>query len=146
MIIRHARAKDAKQVLVLMKKLAEFEGYSDDFKVTKASIIDGINKTFFVLVSEENNLLSGILVYYFLPFTYDLTPWLFIKELYVDKEYRGENIGGNLMKQAENICKDKGGSKMIWSVLKSNLSAQEFYKGHGARHDDNWQMFSKEVV
>lgn len=145
MIVRHAQSSDAKQVLGLMYELAEFEGYSKSFKATESIIVSEINKSFHVLVSEEDGLLSGILVYYFLPFTYDLTPWLFIKELFVDKKNRGQNIGGKLMKKAESICKEKGGSKMTWSVLKTNHPAKDFYISLGATHDDNWQLFSKDI-
>ena len=145
MIIRHANANDSEQVLKLMMKLAEFEGYSEKFKVTKKIIKEQINQAFYTLVAEDNEKLVGILVYYFLPFTYDMTPWLFIKELYVDENFRGQKAGEKLMQQAETICQQKGGSKMTWSVLSTNLSAQKFYQSFGASYDKDWQIYSKEV-
>ena len=146
MIIRQAKASDSEQLLNLMKELAVFEGYSDNFKVTKKIIEEQINTDFFALVAENNKKLTGVLVYYFLPFTYDKTPWLFIKELYVKEKFRGQKVGEKLMQQAEIICKIKGGSKMTWSVLSTNLHAQNFYQSLGASHNKDWQLYSKEVI
>jgi ribosomal protein S18 acetylase RimI-like enzyme len=145
MIIRQAKSKDSDQLINLMKELALFEGYSDNFKITKKTIEEQINHVFFALVAESDKQLVGYLLYYFLPFTYDLTPWLFIKELFVDDKYRGLKIGKKLMQQAEQMCQQKGGSRMTWSVLSSNYRAQKFYQSLGASHDNEWQIYSKAI-
>ncbi len=145
MIIRHANAQDSEQVLSLMKQLAIFEGYINNFEVTDKVIKAQINHSFYALVADDGNKIVGLLVYYFLPFTYDMAPWLFIKELYVDENSRGQNIGQLLMLKAQNICQQKGGSRMTWSVLSTNFHAQNFYQSLGASHDKDWQLYSKKV-
>ncbi len=145
MIIRHANAQDSEQVLSLMQDLAVFEGYIDDFRVTQETIKEQINNSFYALIAQEDKKFVGLLVYYFLPFTYDMTSWLFIKELYVDENCRGKQIGKKLMQKAEDICQKNGGSQMTWSVLSSNKRAQNFYQSLGASHDKDWQIFSKSI-
>jgi len=142
-LVREAIIEDCNQLLDLMKKLAEFEGYLDEFAVTEANLIErGFRqKDFYALVAEVDDKLIGMLVYYFLPFTYDLKPWLFIKELYVDSEYRGQGTGQLLMKKAARICQQIGASKMRWDVLTSNHKAQHFYQQMGAEKQTNWSSY-----
>ena len=83
----------------------------------------------------------GMLVFYQLPFSYDLKPWLYIKELFVHKSARGKGIARSLMialaKDAEHI----GCSKIRWDVLTSNDKAQRFYNKLGARFNSDWQLY-----
>jgi ribosomal protein S18 acetylase RimI-like enzyme len=150
--IRHAVKEDCEPLLELMKKLAVFEDYIDDFAVTKQDLIShGFSNEqtkFTAIVAEEaeqgdaqNTELLGYLVYYLIPFTFDLNPTLFIKELYVNKSARGNNIGKKLMQATIKDAKDKGCRRMKWDVLSDNIKAQSFYKSFGAKYDKRWQGF-----
>ena len=147
--IRHAVASDSEPLLELMKKLAEFEGYLDDFCVTKEDLFThGFSQslpTFTALVAEQNSKIVGYLVYYLIPFTYDLKPTLFIKELFVDKSARGQKIGTKLMQRVIEDDKEKGCGRLKWDVLSDNITAQSFYKSFGAEHDTRWQGFVLKV-
>ncbi len=142
--IRHAKLKDGDDVLRLMVDLAKFEGYADEFKVTKKDLEERLFKqqAFCVLVAEVEDKITAILVYYYLPFTYDLKPWIYIKELYVDSKHRNQGLGKKLMKVLALEATDKGCSKIRWDVLSSNKAAQSFYQSLGAKHDDDWSLFS----
>lgn len=141
--IRQARQTDCQQILQLMLLLADFEGYREAFKVTEDELTKRCFKRndFSILVAETDNRLIAILVYYILPFSYDLTPWMFVKELYVEKHYRGAKVGHKLMKLAASICQKNGGSRIRWDVLKTNQAAQNFYSALGATRQDDWQGF-----
>ncbi len=145
MIIRHALESDCDALLALMKKLAIFEDYIDDFAVTVKDLKKhGFTKNspdFTALVAEHDNNLLGYLVYYLIPFTYDLKPTLFIKELYVDKSSRGQNIGKKLMQAVIVDAKEKGCGRLKWDVLSDNIVAQSFYKSFGATYDSRWQGY-----
>ena len=143
-MIRHAQKDDCEDLLALMKKLAVFEDYIDDFAVTEQDLLDhgfSDNPTFTAVVAEKNSKLQGYLVYYLIPFTYDLKPSLFIKELYVDEKSRGKNIGKQLMQFTINDAKEKDCGRMKWDVLSDNIKAQSFYKSFGAKYDERWQGF-----
>lgn len=142
--IRPPRFHECDKILGLMKDLAEFEGYLDKFVVTKATLEQLLfkEKSIGILVAEVNDNLIGILVYYYLPFSYDLTNWIYIKELYISPDYRGMSIGKQLMIHLAKICTCKGGRKIRWDVLSSNQSARRFYESLGAIHEDNWKLYS----
>lgn len=144
MYIRHAIHTDCDDVLKLMKQLAEFEGYADDFCVTHAELKKRLfdEQDFYVLVVEKNKRIVGILVYYYLPFTFDLKPWIYIKELYINSSARGQGFGKHLMTALAQQAKDKGVSKIRWDVLSSNDHAKNFYLSLGASHNKEWQLFS----
>ncbi len=148
LIVRHAVEADCEDLLALMKKLAIFEKYIDDFAVTKQVLLKhGFSKkpSFIAVVAEQDSKLLGYLVYYLIPFTYDLKPTLFIKEFYVNKDSRGKSIGKQLMRFTINDAKEKGCGHMKWDVLSDNIKAQSFYKSFGAEYDSRWQGFVLKV-
>ena len=130
-IIRLAVEEDCEGLLELMKKLAIFEDYIDDFTVTTPILLEhgfAEKPTFTAVVAEQNSTLLGYLVYYLIPFTFDLKPTLFIKELYVNKDSRGKNIGKQLMGFTIKDAKEKSCGRLKWDVLSDNITAQSFYK------------------
>lgn len=100
-IIRKATEKDSHKIWVLMKELAVFEKYIDSFAITPEVVMNsGFRKSppdFHCIVAEDNDKIVGILVYYFLPYTAQNKPAIYMKELYVDENYRGRKIGERLM-------------------------------------------------
>lgn len=142
--IRHAVEADSHNLLSLMKKLAIFEDYIDDFKVTEKDLIQqGFQEhpSYTAIVAEANHQLVAYLVYYLIPFTYNLKPTLYIKELYSDKAYRGQHVGTRLMKAAMFDAKKHGCGRMKWEVLAENQPAQKFYENLKANHDERWQGY-----
>lgn len=144
--VRPAQPEDAKAVLALMQALAEFEGYSADFRVTLDELVQRcfVRHDFQVLVAECGGELLGMLVYYEQPFTYDLKPWFVVKELYVRDAFRGSGVGRMLMKSVARHCHLQGGSRVRWEVLTDNLPAQRFYGSLGARANAGWQTWHLE--
>lgn len=145
--VRWATPGDESQLLALMSALAEFEGYKKDFCVTEQAVTDVFfqQKSVHAIVAEDNDQLVGMLVYYKLPFSYDLKPWWFIKELYVVPEYRAHALGKALMQTLIDHAKQNGGSKIRWAVLHDNDRAQQFYKRMGAEKEDLWDLFNLEL-
>jgi len=141
--IRAAIVSDCPALLELMRGLAEFEGYLDQFLVTvndleQRGFPESGKPEFHALVAEENKKLSGMLVYYFIPFTFDLRPTLFIKELFVAKEARGKHIGEALFTTAREQAERRKCGHIKWDVLYDNTDAMHFYARQGARHDARW--------
>ena len=142
-LIRNAQSTDIAQVIGLMKALAEFEGYDSEFNVTCDDLLElGLKKqVFFILVAEQHADIVGMLVYYWVPFTYDRKPWMQIKELYVQEAARKQGVGALLFNRARDICEEARASRMRWDVLKTNVKAQSFYKSLGAQMDNQWLPF-----
>ncbi len=92
MEIRKAVEADIPSLLPLMRELAEFEKYAEDFAVTEEVLREqGFRHSppdFHCLVAEQGGELVGFLVYYFVAFTYRAKPNLIIKELYIAGPHR----------------------------------------------------------
>jgi len=141
--VSHAVSEDLPQVLFLMEELARFEGYLDEFCVElddlQKMLID--NEKFEVLNAKTDDEVVGIIVFYNLPFSYDLQPWLFIKELVVKSEYRSTGVGQALMKSLYKLASSRNVSRVHWDVLKSNTRARQFYLNLGAEERSDWSGF-----
>lgn len=142
--IRAAQRSDIAAILSMMKALAVFEGYADKFRVTAAELEKRLfdYRDFDVLVADQFGNPCGMLVYYQLPFTYDLKPWVYMKELFVQEHVRSAGVGKALMQQLMLECKKQGVSKIRFDVLASNRRAQDFYQSLGARADMDWLLYN----
>jgi GNAT superfamily N-acetyltransferase len=143
--VRKAVEGDISGLLPLMRELAEFEKYAQDFAVTEAVLSEqGFRRSppdFHCLVAEEGRELVGFLVYYFVPFTYRVKPNLIIKELYVGESHRSKGAGALLMKAAAKEASRTGCGMIKWWVAKWNERGIQFYKRLGAQIDGDWHEF-----
>ena len=142
-VVREARQEDASELLNLMKGLADFEGYIDEFKVTQKDIIEngfGEKAIFKAFVAHQQSTvnLAAIAVTYVIPWTYDLRPTLVLKELYVAKSGRGHGLGTALMELVKQHAISIGAQRIQWTVLAGNNDAEKFYKTIGAEPERVW--------
>jgi len=142
---REFTKKDVPQVLELMKGLAVFEGYIDDFKVTQSDLIKhGLckNPIFKVFVAYKQATILGIAVTYTIPWTYALCPTVVLKELYVSNHVRAQGVGKALMKNVAKQAKSINAPRIQWTVLSINEKAKKFYHDLGATTDGKWLAFA----
>lgn len=146
MRVRPFVESDVDELLELMRGLARFEGYIDDFRVTAEDLIRhglGDEPRFEALVAEreERTPLLGTAVVYRIPWTYDLRPTMVLKELYVASDARGLGVGRALMRAVARRAREIDCPRLNWTVLKSNVRGAEFYRGLGARLDPVWDSW-----
>ena len=151
MTIRAATEKDIPELLDLMKSLARFEKYIDSFRVTERDLLEqGFRKSppdFHALVAHERDSpLVGMLVYFFVPFTSQGRPTLYIKELFVSEAGRNRGVGTALMKAAAAIAIKNGCGAMKWLVAKWNQGGIRFYERLGANVNPMWVDFGIDEV
>lgn len=143
--VRKAVELDIPNLLPLMRQLAEFEKYAEDFAVTEAVLRkQGFQHSppdFHCLIAEEGGKLVGFLVYYFVQFTYRAKPNLIIKELYVPESHRSRGVGKLLVKAVAKEALAAGCGMIKWWVAKWNERGIEFYKRLGANIDSDWHEF-----
>lgn len=141
-IIRKATEKDSHKIWVLMKELAVFEKYIDSFAITPEVVKNsGFRKSppdFHCIVAEDNDKTVGILVYYFLPYTAQNKPAIYMKELYVDENYRGRKIGERLMNALWDEALVHNCEQIKWTVAPWNKAGQKFYERLGANQNNEW--------
>ncbi|MGP1381082.1 MAG: N-acetyltransferase family protein [Dialister pneumosintes] len=144
--VRLMRESDIDQTWPLMRDLAIFEDYIDSFAITPEIVRErGIKKDppdFYCLVADVDGKIAGMLVYYFMKYTAQNKPSIFMKELYVEEEYRNQKIGEQLMKTLYSIAKENGCGLIKWTVADWNHDGQRFYKRLGAEEDRVWLNYS----
>ncbi|HEV7307610.1 GNAT family N-acetyltransferase [Ensifer sp.] len=146
--VRPFERRDVADVLKLMRGLAVFEGYIDDFRVTEADLVEhglGENPRFGVFVAALGDRVVGIAVYYVIPWTYDLKPTLVLKELYVEEGARSSGAGARLFAALKDHAAAIGAPRINWTVLATNDDAKRFYRREGADHDADWEPWTLPV-
>ncbi|MDV3892837.1 N-acetyltransferase [Elizabethkingia anophelis] len=140
--IRRANEADSEKVWVLMRDLAVFENYIDAFAITPQIVKEsGFRKTppdFHCIVADDNNDIAGILVYYFLPYTAQNRPAIYMKELYVNDKYRGQQIGEHLMNALKEEAQINNCGIIKWTVAPWNEGGKKFYERLGAKQNTEW--------
>lgn len=141
-IIRKAQRQDSRQVWQLMKELAIFEKYIDSFAITPEIVEQaGFDKNppdFHCLVAENAGKIAGIAVYYFLPFTAQNRPAIYLKELYIDPNCRGQQIGEKLMQALKQEAQTHHCLQIKWTVAPWNEGGKRFYAKLGAKQNNDW--------
>lgn len=141
--VRPFTQDDVPQLLELMKALARFEGYIDDFRITEAELIErglGPAPQFEALVAHREGSpdLLGMTVIYLIPFTHTLRPKMVMKELFITKDARGLGLGTALFEAMLERARALDCYEVIWTVLKGNSPAEDFYRQRGASPDPVW--------
>jgi len=145
-MIRLATAADADGLLVLMCKLAKFEGYADRFAVTASDLIErgldekGANQ-FTAWIADEGGVFAGYAVVYTIPFTYDLRPTAVLKELFVDERARNAGLGTQLFAAVSDYARRQNARLLRWQVLPANEAAKGFYRREGCELETEWESW-----
>jgi ribosomal protein S18 acetylase RimI-like enzyme len=132
--IRSGEPRDVDAVLNLMRELAEHEGHSQYFELTS----EALHRACFVeprrielLVAEADGEVVG-----YATCMLQFSPWmgrdyLFLDDLYVRDELRGQGIGSRLLKHVGALALERGAG-VRWHVEVENRSAQKLYRALGA--------------
>lgn len=143
MIIRNARPGDEEQLVALIRALARYENREEQVVLQPADLTRFFNeKLAFALVAEtEAGEMAGFALYYTIVSTFSARAGLYIEDIFVLPEERGQGIGYALMAELASRAQGLGGS-LSWSCLTWNAPAQEFYRRLGAIKITEWDHFS----
>lgn len=141
--IRKTTANDVPLILKLIKELSVFEKMSEEVVATE----DILRETLFgdksyarVLIAEIEGKPVGYALYFYNFSTFVGRPGLYIEDVYVSEEYRGQGIGTALFKYCAYIAKENKCVRMEWLVLNWN-PARKFYDHMGAKSLDEWVVY-----
>lgn len=141
--LRFATRKDIATILSFIKELAVYEKLLDEVIATEALL----EKYLFDEQKAEVILgeIEGKPVAFALFFTNFSTflgkPGLYLEDLYVKKEYRGQGFGKQILAFLANLVLERDYGRLEWWVLDWNTSSIEFYKKIGAIPMDEWTTF-----
>lgn len=152
--IREAKEGDCGSILRLIRELAEYEKLSDQVKISEEALIaDGFgeNPFYHCLVAEilptsmksQEPYVVGYGLYYFIYSTWKGRN-IYLEDIYVMPEYRGQGIGTKIIKKVAEVAIDKGCSQLRLAVLDWNKKAIDLYKTLGAQdltEAEGWHSF-----
>lgn len=145
--IRRALPSDVSEIHRMIVDLAVYEKEPDAVVASEDDIRHALfcsSPRAFSLVCEQINrdgsrsLTVGFAIYF-----YNFSTWLgkhgiYLEDLYVRPEARGQGAGKGLLRAVARIARDEGLGRFEWSVLKWNTPSIEFYEACGAAPLDEW--------
>lgn len=144
MAIRKAVAGDAPKILALIHQLAEYEKASEEVAATEADIVKsffGKDPTVFCHVATNDEKVVGIAIWFLNYSTWLGKHGIYLEDLFVIPEARGEGHGIALLKELAKICVDNDYERFQWWVLDWNKPSIDFYESIGAVAMVEWTTF-----
>ncbi len=138
--IRLAIPGDESLILNLIKELAEYEKLLDTVETTPEMLHLALfeEKTAEVLLVENNGIAIAFALFFHNFSTFVGRKGLYLEDLYVKPEWRGQGIGGTLLSELAKIAIDRNCGRMEWTVLDWNTPAIDVYKKIGAQLMEEW--------
>ncbi|MBQ3591248.1 MAG: GNAT family N-acetyltransferase [Clostridia bacterium] len=141
--IRPAVPEDTGLILTFIRALAEYEHMADQVCATEELLADWIfakNKAK-VNLAFCDGVPAGFTLYCFNFSTFLGRAGIWLEDLFVLPEYRGQGIGLSLMRTLAREAVEGGFGRFEWSCLDWNTPSIEFYKRLGAVAMDEWTTY-----
>ena len=146
--IRPATASDVPVNLDFIRGLADYEKLSHEVVATAETL----RATLFpadpttrpaaacILAFTDTGAPAGFALYFFNYSTFLAKPGLYLEDLFVRPEFRGQGLGKALLLHLAQLANQLGCGRMEWSVLDWNQPAIDFYEALGAERKTEWTM------
>ena len=145
--LRAVREEDIAVLLELIYGLAEYERLTHLFENTPERLRDALfgerpvaEALLAWTAAEDPPLAAGFALYFHNYSTFLGRKGLYLEDLYVRPEYRGQGCGKALLIAVAGIAAQRGCGRFEWAVLDWNVSAQRFYRGFGAEILPDWRI------
>lgn len=144
--IRTAQPPDVPLILAFIRGLAEYEKLTAGFEATEEKLLrslfpdDGSTPAAHCVLAFSDDVPAGFALYFFNYSTFLALPGLYLEDLFVQPEFRGQGIGKALLLHLAKIANARGCGRMEWTVLDWNQPAIDFYESLGARRMREWQI------
>ncbi|KAI4814378.1 hypothetical protein KUCAC02_003574 [Chaenocephalus aceratus] len=141
--VRAATKEDCKEISRMILELAVYEKMPDQVKISHEELErDGFcqNPFFECLVAEvpeENTSKDGFTVVGYALYFYTYSTWkgptVFLDDIYVMPEFRGNGFGKGLLCKVAKVGKEKRCVRLQLTVLDWNTPSRDFYAAKGAQ-------------
>jgi GNAT superfamily N-acetyltransferase len=139
--IRPAVPEGAELIVQFIRELAEYEREPQAAIVTPADILrDGFGQEpkFRTLIAEWDGAPAGFALFFLNYSTWLGRPGLYLEDLFVRPEFRGNGIGKAMLRELARIALKENCYGMKWQVLDWNTPAIDFYEALGAKVEKEW--------
>ena len=141
--IRRGRPRDAATIVRLIRGLAEYERLAHQVEATTGRIRRhgfGRRPYFETLICRRGGRAVGFALYFFTYSTFLGRPSLYLEDLFVLPEERGNGAGRALLRALAKVAVRRGCGRMEWTVLDWNRPAIGFYRRLGAKLHKEWVL------
>jgi GNAT superfamily N-acetyltransferase len=142
--IAEATAEDVPVILRLIRELAEYERLADKVTATE----DQLRRTLFgarpaaeVLLAAADGETVGYALYFTTYSTFLAKPGLYLEDLFVKSQARGQGIGTALLARLAQVAVERNCGRVEWTVLNWNEPSIGFYNSLGAVPMSDWTLF-----
>lgn len=142
--IRDARPGEEALVLGFIRKLAEYEKLLHEVEATEADIREalfGNTPRCRCDLAFWNGAPAGFALWFYNFSTFAGKAGIYLEDLFVEPEFRGQGIGKALLKNLARRCVEEGLPRLQWWVLDWNEPSIAFYRSLGAQPMDEWTVF-----
>ena len=141
--IRRGRPRDAATIVRLIRGLAEYERLAHQVEATIGRVRRhgfGRRPYFETLICRRRGRAVGFALYFFTYSTFLGRPSLYLEDLFVLPEERGNGAGRALLRALAKVAVRRGCGRMEWTVLDWNRPAIGFYRRLGAKLHKEWVL------
>jgi len=149
-LIRKGTKADLHEALALIQELAAYEKEPEAVVVSVEQMEAwGFqdNPFFEFFVAERNEQIVGI-AFYYLRYSTWKGPMIYLEDIVVKEEIRGNGIGARLFETVANECAKRNFHGMTWQVLDWNEPALNFYRKYNASFSAEWlngYLFTEQI-
>jgi GNAT superfamily N-acetyltransferase len=141
-IIRLATPADVPAIFQLIQALADYEQLSHEVVGSKTALAEhlfGDRPLAETLVAEYDSKSVGFALFFHNYSTFLTKPGIYLEDVFVLPEYRGQGIGKALLAHLATIALERDCGRLEWSVLDWNEPAIAFYEHVGATVLPEWR-------
>ena len=140
---RFATPTDCELILSFINALAEYEKMSDQVVATPALLKEWIfeKKKAEVIFAVSNGKEVGFALFFHNFSTFLGRAGVYLEDLFVLPEYRGNGYGKALLKRLAEITVERGCGRLEWCCLDWNKPSIDFYLSLGAAPLDDWSVY-----
>jgi GNAT superfamily N-acetyltransferase len=143
-VVRPAVPGDVPAIHQLIRGLAEYERLADQAVATEEDIrrsVFGDPARAEVLMGMEGSEAVGFALYFHNYSTFLGRHGVYLEDLFVRPHARGRGYGRRLLATLAAIARERGCTRLEWSVLDWNEPAIRFYRSLGANAMDQWTVY-----
>lgn len=138
-----AQPDDVPAIGQLIQALADYEKLSHEV----TGKVENLSQHLFgdrpyaeALLAWMNDQPVGFALFFHNYSTFLMQPGIYLEDLFVLPDYRGQGIGKALLKSVGQLAVDRGCGRLDWNVLDWNSPAIAFYERMGAEIKPEWQL------
>ena len=140
---RFAEKEDVSKILYFIRELASYEHMLDEVVATEELLEEWLfeKEKAEVLFAVKDGEEIGFALFFHNFSTFLGRAGIYLEDLYVKPEYRGNGYGKALLQELARIALERGCGRLEWWCLDWNQPSIEFYLSLGAEPMKDWTVY-----